>query len=97
MWKENNICFLWNFYKAFEQIAISTKFLSLGVVKKKKNGQFTSRSGLLYRPVGHFLFYFGLSFFEFHLTHLNIKRQKFWSGVQKSVHRPLMSPYLTFK
>ena len=50
--------------------------------------------------MGHFLFRLGLSFFEFHLTHLNMKPQNFWSGVQeKSVQCPLtcMSPYLIFQ
>ena len=48
--------------------------------------------------MGHFLFCLGLSFFGFHLTHLNMKRQNFWSGVQeKSVQRPLMSPFLIFQ
>ena len=48
--------------------------------------------------MGHFLFCLGLSFFKFHLTHLNMKRQNFWSGVQKkSVQCPLLSPYLICK
>ena len=48
--------------------------------------------------MGHFLFRLGLSFFAFHLTHLNMKQQYFWSGVQeKSVQHPLMSPYLIFQ
>ena len=48
--------------------------------------------------MGHCLFCLGLSFFEFHLTDLSMKRQNFSSGVQeKSVQRPLMSPYVIFK
>ena len=48
--------------------------------------------------MGHFLFCLGLSFFGFYLTHLNMKQQNFWSGVQeKSVQRLLMSPFLIFQ
>ena len=48
--------------------------------------------------MGHFLFCLGLSFLGFHLTHLNMKQQNFWSGVQeKSVQGPLMSPFLIFQ
>ena len=32
--------------------------------------------------MGHFWFCLGLRFFEFHLTHLNMKQPNFWSGVQ---------------